>query len=185
MAARVELSSYNSGAHFDFDGLIARVEKVVANQDDGRIGYTGVDSVLNGIGLGNSSAEGKTLAAALLNLIMAAAYRRSAELAEAANQSSASGQQVVSVQRKFDASMKLTDQVVDTMELPINIDEILFAANREWDHALYLGEKFGWQHDLITVHELSEPDCDSCNIRMYPVGSYYMCGICGDICRSR
>ena len=185
MARQINLLNFYIDGRLDFDALIAAVSGIVAGRNGSIINYSSTREILDNIGIAADSTEGRALVTAIPNLIRATAYRKSAEMAAEAGDKSATGKQVVAVQRKFDASMKLTDQVVDTMKLPINIDEILFAANREWDHALYLGKKSGWLYNSIMVSESSETECPSCHIGMCPIGKRYMCGLCGVIIQNR
>jgi len=178
MTNRVDLLKFYSAGRFDFDGLIMAIEELVSNVDGEQlmINYTEVNEILSGTNLKRNSAHGRILARALANLIFASAHRSSAEMSK----QKPSRRQIDTVQRKYDSSMKLTDRVVDTMKLPININEILFAANREWDYALELSRKNGLRHREITVTELlPTTNCPHCNVETYQIGANHICGLCG------
>jgi ribonucleoside-diphosphate reductase alpha chain len=132
-------------------------EAITANTKKFRqlgIGYANLGALLMASGLPYDSAEGQAVAAAITSLMTAAAYRRSAELAAAVgaydgfapNQKS----QTAVLRRHADASLKMTDEVVD-MKLDINADEIFFAANRAWEHGLTVGREHGWRNSQASL----------------------------------
>ncbi len=118
------------------------------------IGYANLGALLMASGLPYDSVEGQAVAASITSLMTAAAYRRSAEMAEvvgAYDGYAKNAQPHTDVMRKHaKASLKQTDEVVD-MELPINADDIFFAANREWESGLELGKKFGWRNSQASL----------------------------------
>ncbi|MDR0956080.1 MAG: vitamin B12-dependent ribonucleotide reductase [Candidatus Nomurabacteria bacterium] len=133
-------------------------EKISANTKKYRqlgIGYANLGALLMASGLPYDSKEGQAVAAAITSLMSGAAYRRSAEIAEVlgayAGFAPNAADQARIVKKHSDASLKKTDEVVDNLKLGINADEILFAANREWEDALKLGGENGWRNSQVSL----------------------------------
>ena len=118
------------------------------------IGYANLGALLMAIGLAYDSPEGQSVAAAITSLMTAAAYRRSAELAGSVGafwDYDKNARAMTDVLRKHAAaSLKLTDDIVDK-NLHINAEEIVFAANREWENALKLGATHGWRNSQASL----------------------------------
>jgi ribonucleotide reductase alpha subunit len=95
------------------------------------------------------------LASAVASLLSAVAYRRSAELATAVGVGERLKKdlpnQLKIARKHYQASMNLTDEVVDELKSPVNINEVIFAANLEWDIALEFGEKHGFRNCQLTL----------------------------------
>ncbi len=118
------------------------------------IGYANLGALLMAIGLPYDSPEGQSVAAAITSLMTGAAYRRSAELAESVGAFDGflrNRDAMTNVLRKHAAaSLERTDKIVDK-NLHINADEIIFAANREWESALKLGSEAGWRNSQASL----------------------------------
>jgi ribonucleotide reductase alpha subunit len=95
------------------------------------------------------------LASGIASLLSAVAYRRSAELATAVGTSELLKidlpNQLKIARKHYQVSMKLTDAVVDQLKSPTNLNEVIFAANLEWDIALEFGEKHGFRNCQLTM----------------------------------
>ncbi|MDR1197066.1 MAG: vitamin B12-dependent ribonucleotide reductase [Candidatus Nomurabacteria bacterium] len=119
------------------------------------IGYANLGALLMATGLPYDSKEGQAVAAGITSLMTAAAYRRSAEIAAAVGPYDGFKDNELSqakvVKKHHKASMSKTDEVVDEMDLAINVDDIFFAANREWENAIAIGEEFGWRNSQASL----------------------------------
>ena len=132
-------------------------EKITANTRKFRqlgIGYANLGALLMAIGLPYDSTAGQSVAAAITSLMTAAAYRRSAEMAEAIGPYEGFVKNAAphaAVIRKHAAeSLKKTDEIVD-QDLHLNAEDIIFAANREWENSLKLGAEFGWRNSQASL----------------------------------
>ncbi|MCL2037696.1 vitamin B12-dependent ribonucleotide reductase [Candidatus Saccharibacteria bacterium] len=118
------------------------------------LGYANLGAMLMAIGLPYDSQEGQNAAAAITSLMTAAAYRRSAELASSVgtfHNFDKNRDAMTSVLRRHaQASLEKTDEIVD-QDLHINAEDIIFAANREWENALKLGAEHGWRNSQATL----------------------------------
>lgn len=118
------------------------------------IGYANLGALLMAIGLPYDSPEGRRVAGAITSLMTGSAYRRSAELAASVGPFAGfmrNRDSMLRVIRKHTkASMKLTDQITD-VDHHINAADIIFAANREWDAAQSLGQKYGWRNSQASL----------------------------------
>ena len=118
------------------------------------IGYANLGALLMAIGLPYDSPEGENVAAAITSLMTAAAYRRSAELANSVGtfyDFENNRESMTNVMRKHaNASLELTDEIVDK-DLHTNAEDVVFAANREWESALKLGSEFGWRNSQASL----------------------------------
>lgn len=118
------------------------------------IGYANLGALLMAVGLAYDSPEGQDVAAAITSLMTAAAYRRSAELAVAVGPYAGYAKNEEphkQVMRKHAAaSLAKTDEIVDT-DLHMNADEIMFAANREWEDGIKLGAEHGWRNSQASL----------------------------------
>jgi ribonucleoside-diphosphate reductase alpha chain len=127
-------------------------EKITANTRKFRqlgIGYANLGALLMAIGLPYDSPEGHSVAAAITSLMTGAAYRRSAEMAAAVGayegfEPNAKAHAAV-IEKHASASLAKTDEIVDH-DFHINAEDIIFAANREWENALKLGANYGWRN---------------------------------------
>ena len=169
------LKFLNETDKFDVDKFIAAVEtiftamdisvsfgdfpteKIAVNTRKFRqlgIGYANLGAMLMAIGLPYDSDEGRSVAAAITSLMTAASYRRSAEMATgvgAFHNFAENAEAMTNVlQRHAQASLAKTDEIVDK-DLHINAEEIIFAANREWENALKLGVGFGWRNSQASL----------------------------------
>ena len=132
-------------------------EKITENTRKFRqlgIGYANLGALLMAIGLPYDSPEGQGVAAAVTSLMTGAAYRRSAEIAAAVGPYEGYANNIEphkEVMRKHaTASLEVTDEIVDE-DLHINADDIIFAANREWENGIKLGEKSGWRNSQASL----------------------------------
>jgi ribonucleoside-diphosphate reductase alpha chain len=118
------------------------------------IGYANLGALLMAIGLPYDSVEGQNVAAAITSLMTAAAYRRSAEIASSTEpfyNFAKNRNAMTNVMRQHAAaSLKTTDEIVDR-DLHTNAEDIIFAANREWESALKLGAEFGWRNSQASL----------------------------------
>jgi ribonucleoside-diphosphate reductase alpha chain len=169
------LKFLNDDGKFDIDKFITAVEviftamdlsitfgdfptdKITANTRKFRqlgIGYANLGALLMAIGLPYDSPEGQDVAAAITSLMTAAAYRRSAEIAAAAGPYDGYAKNVAphtAVMRQHAAaSMGKTDDIVDR-DLHINAEDIIFAANREWEDGIKLGAEHGWRNSQASL----------------------------------
>ncbi|MDR1970242.1 MAG: vitamin B12-dependent ribonucleotide reductase [Candidatus Nomurabacteria bacterium] len=132
-------------------------ENITANTRKFRqlgIGYANLGALLMAIGLPYDSPEGQNVAAAITSLMTAAAYRRSAEIAAAAGPYDGYAKNVAphtAVMRQHAAaSMAKTDDIVDN-DFNTNAEDIIFAANREWEHGIKLGAEHGWRNSQASL----------------------------------
>ncbi|MGE5309759.1 MAG: vitamin B12-dependent ribonucleotide reductase [Sphaerimonospora mesophila] len=132
-------------------------EKITENTRKFRqlgIGYANLGALLMAIGLPYDSPEGQSVAAAITSLMTGAAYRRSAEMAAAVGPYAGyanNAEPHKNVMRKHAAaSLKETDQIVD-QDLHINAEDIIFAANREWEDGIKLGAEAGWRNSQASL----------------------------------
>jgi ribonucleoside-diphosphate reductase alpha chain len=132
-------------------------EKIAENTRKFRqlgIGYANLGALLMAIGVPYDSPEGQSIAAAITSLMTGAAYRQSAELAGSAGafyDFAKNADAMTAVMRKHAAaSLKLTDEIVDK-DLHINAEDIVFAANREWESGLKLGAENGWRNSQASL----------------------------------
>ncbi len=132
-------------------------EKITANTRKFRqlgIGYANLGALLMAIGLPYDSPEGQNVAAAITSLMTGAAYRRSAEMAAAVGaydgyEPNAKSHQLV-IEKHAQASLAKTDEIVDH-DFHTNAEDIIFAANREWESALKLGANYGWRNSQASL----------------------------------
>lgn len=169
------LKFLNKNGKFDIDKFIKAVEviftamdlsitfgdfptdKITENTRKFRqlgIGYANLGALLMAIGLPYDSPEGQDVAAAITSLMTGAAYRRSAELAAAVGPYAGYANNVEphkNVMRKHaQASLEVTDEIVDK-DLHINAEDIIFAANREWESGIKLGSTHGWRNSQASL----------------------------------
>ena len=125
------------------------------------ISFTNLAALLENLNLKPDSKAAKSLSGAIASLMSATAYRCSAETSAAVGSNTVAkkhhANQLQIVKKHYKASMLLTDTIVDDSKMPININEIIFAANLEWDIALEFGEKHGWYNCQVS---LLSPDED-------------------------
>jgi ribonucleotide reductase alpha subunit len=114
------------------------------------LGFANLNAVLERLCLAPDSKAARALAGAIASLLGAVAYRRSAELAAAVGADNHLKKNLPNqsriVKKHYQASMRLTDAVVDQLKSSVNINEVLFAANLEWDIAIRLGKQHGWRN---------------------------------------
>jgi ribonucleoside-diphosphate reductase alpha chain len=169
--ASLDLLKFISRQRFDFEKFISAVEIAVVALDASigfgdfstadmadrtkkfrpiGLGFANLNAVLERLGLEPGSKTAQALAGAIASLLGAVAYRRSAELAAAVGADDHLKQNLPNqsriVKKHYQASMRLTDAVVDELKSSVNINEVLFAANLEWDIALELGKQHGWRN---------------------------------------
>jgi len=132
-------------------------EKITANTRKFRqlgLGYANLGALLMAIGLPYDSEEGQNVAAAITSLMTAASYRQSAEIAAAIGAYDGFGRNAAShtavVRKHAQASLRKTDEIVD-QDLHINAEDIIFAANREWESSLKLGAEHGWRNSQTSL----------------------------------
>lgn len=118
------------------------------------IGYANLGALLMALGLPYDSEAGQSVAAAITSLMSAAAYRQSAEMAGVVGPYDGffrnRDAQTKVLQRHAQASLAETDKIVDR-DLHTNAEEIIFAANREWEAALTLGKENGWRNSQASL----------------------------------
>ena len=118
------------------------------------IGYANLGALLMAIGLPYDSPEGQSVAAAITSLMTAAAYRRSAEISATVGPYDGFAKNVVphtAVMRQHAAaSLAKTDEIVDK-DLHTNAEDIIFAANREWESGIKLGAEYGWRNSQASL----------------------------------
>ncbi|MFZ2560043.1 MAG: vitamin B12-dependent ribonucleotide reductase [Candidatus Nanoperiomorbaceae bacterium] len=118
------------------------------------IGYANLGALLMAIGLPYDSPQGQNVAAAITSLMTGTAYRRSAELAGAVGPFAGFAKNrdsMTNVIRKHTkASLALTDKITD-VDHHINAEDIVFAANREWDASQSLGQQYGWRNSQASL----------------------------------
>jgi ribonucleoside-diphosphate reductase alpha chain len=161
--------------NFDIDKFIAAIEviftamdlsisfgdfptdKITANTRKFRqlgLGYANLGALLMAIGLPYDSPEGQNVAAAITSLMTAAAYRRSAEIAAAVGPydgyAANAGPHAAVMRNHAAASMAKTDDIVD-QDFHINAEDIIFAANREWEEGIKLGAEHGWRNSQASL----------------------------------
>ncbi|MCL2451304.1 vitamin B12-dependent ribonucleotide reductase [Candidatus Saccharibacteria bacterium] len=169
------LKFLDEDGQFDVDKFIAAVEviftamdlsitfgdfptdRITANTRKFRqlgLGYANLGALLMAIGLPYDSPEGQDVAAAITSLMTAAAYRRSAEIAAAVGSYEGYAKNAAphtAVMRKHAAvSMAKTDDIVD-QDLHTNAEDIIFAANREWEDGIKLGAEHGWRNSQASL----------------------------------
>ena len=169
------LKFLNEDGKFDVDKFIAAVEIIITAMDLSitfgdfptekitentlkfrqlGIGYANLGALLMAVGLPYDSEEGQNVAAAITSLMTAAAYRRSAEIAATAGPYDGFAKNIAphtAVIRKHAAeSLKKTDEIVDK-DLHLNAEDIIFAANREWENGLKLGLEHGWRNSQTSL----------------------------------
>jgi ribonucleoside-diphosphate reductase alpha chain len=132
-------------------------DKITANTRKFRqlgIGYANLGALLMAIGLPYDSPEGQNVAAAITSLMTAVAYRRSAEMAAAIGPYDGYARNVTphtAVMRQHAAvSMAKTDDIVDK-DFHTNAEDIIFAANREWEDGIKLGAEHGWRNSQASL----------------------------------
>ena len=132
-------------------------EKIAENTRKFRqlgIGYANLGALLMAIGLPYDSPEGQDVAAAITSLMTATAYRRSAEMAAAVGPYAGYANNVEphkAVMRKHaTASLDKTNDIVDA-DLHLNAEDIIFAANREWESGIKLGADYGWRNSQASL----------------------------------
>ena len=132
-------------------------EKITANTRKFRqlgIGYANLGALLMAIGLPYDSPEGQNVAAAITSLMTAVAYRRSAEMAAAVGPYDGYAKNVAAhtavMRQHAAASMAKTDDIVDK-EFNTNAEDIIFAANREWEDGIKLGAENGWRNSQASL----------------------------------
>lgn len=175
----IDLSELSSGNIFDFEKLILTVEKIVKTHNDDHgcvINYINLALVPENRGLSPDDPGYEVCMDAVINLVYATAYRAGAEFLGSHGDREA----IETIHQKYSDSMKLTDRVVDAMDLPINIEQLLFAANREWDYVVILASESGAPKITVRAADII-PKCDSCGVEMYPAGRHYICGLCGEV----
>lgn len=170
----IDLSKFISGKRFDFEKYISAVE-IAATALDISVGFcdfstthinsqtkksrpigvsfTNLDVILEKFKLSSRSA--RVFSASIADLTSAVAYRRSAELSVAVGNSERLKNNLKNqrdiVKKHYEESLRLTDKVVDEMKLDVNINELIFAANLEWDIALDFSKKFGFRNCQLTL----------------------------------
>jgi ribonucleoside-diphosphate reductase alpha chain len=174
--ASLDLLKFVSKNRFEFEKFIAAVELAITALDVSLdfgdfsttgmryqtrrwrpvgLGFTNLEASFEQLKLKPGSQSAKVLASAIANLLSAVAYRRSAELAGAVGVSDGLKKdlpaQLRAVKRHYQASMHLTDAVVDQLKLQVNINELIFAANLEWEIALEFGRKHGFRNCQLSL----------------------------------
>ena len=160
---------------FDVDKFIAAVEVIITAMDLSitfgdfptdkitentrkfrqlGIGYANLGALLMAIGLPYDSEDGQNVAAAITSLMTAAAYRRSAEIAATAGPYDGFAKNIdphtAVIRKHAEESLKKTDEIVDK-DLHLNAEDIIFAANREWENGLKLGLEHGWRNSQTSL----------------------------------
>jgi ribonucleoside-diphosphate reductase alpha chain len=174
--ACLNLVKFVTRQHFDFEKFITAVEVAVTALDIsiefgdfstaelGRrtkqfrpigLSLANLDGLFDKLNLKPNSKAAQALASAITSLLSAVAYRRSAELAAAVGVGEQLKKdlpnQLKIAQKHYQASMRLTDAVVDELKSSVNINEVIFAANLEWGIALEFGAKHGFRNCQLTL----------------------------------
>ena len=181
ITATIDISKFlNDKNKFDIDKFILAVENIVTAMDLSvsfgefitekvstntrkyrslGLGYSGLDALLKSIGAPYDSDAGRFIASAIMSLLSATAYRRSAELAAhlgAYECYARNYKSHIAIVRKHAAiSLQKTDEIVDN-DWPTNLEDIIFAANREWSSAVELGVESGWRNAQISLLSMGE-----------------------------
>ena len=119
------------------------------------VSFTNLEAIFGHFKISLNSKAARVLGASIANLTSAVAYRRSAELAVAAGigdplKINLPDQRAI-VKKHYEKSLELTDEVVDEMKFNVNINDLLFAANLEWDIALDFSKKHGFRNCQLTL----------------------------------
>jgi ribonucleoside-diphosphate reductase alpha chain len=127
-------------------------EKITENTKDFRalgLGYANLGALLMTVGVPYDSDEGRAIAAGITSLMTAAAYKRSAELANAVGtykNYEKNAKDHLKVIKKHAGASEATALNSDNLEANINLGDIFESAGQQWQEALNAGQKYGYRN---------------------------------------
>ncbi|MCL1876746.1 hypothetical protein FWF74_01810 [Candidatus Saccharibacteria bacterium] len=128
------------------------IEKITINTRKYRqlgLSFSNFNALFDAINSPYDSEASRNIAAAITSLMTAVTYRRSAEIAMFAGAYEGYKRNAMPhtavIHKHATASLAKTDEIVDK-DWGLNLESIIFAANREWASGLELGADFGWRN---------------------------------------
>ena len=128
-------------------------EEIAQNSHDYRplgLGYTDAGALLMESGIPYDSDEGRSIVAALTSLMSAHAYKTSAEIAARLGPFNGFEKNREPMLKVMDMHRQASYQIKRIPNAD-GLDELIDTANKEWDEAIALGEKYGYRNSQVTV----------------------------------